>query len=48
MEPQALGWKVQCSVCPAEHQAGPFKGRDQAVRVWNERQKRGYETSDIT
>lgn len=46
VEPQALGWKVECIVCPAEHQAGPYKSREKAVRVWNERQREIDEASD--
>ena len=43
VEPTALGWKVECSVKPMEHQAGPCRGRDAAVRKWNEMQKGGQD-----
>lgn len=39
VEPTVLGWKVECTVKPAEHQAGPCRGRDAAVRKWNEMQR---------
>lgn len=34
-----LEYKVQCTVKPMEHQAGPFKSRDKAIRAWNDMQK---------
>ena len=32
------GYKVQCTVKPKEHQVGPFKSREKAIRLWNELQ----------
>jgi len=39
VEPQGLGWKVQCTAKPMEHQCGPYKSRTAAVKRWNEMQK---------
>jgi hypothetical protein len=39
VEPQALGWKVECTAKPMEHQVGPCTSREKAVRIWNEKQR---------
>lgn len=38
VEPTGRGYVVKCSVKPEKHQAGPYKSRDKAVRLWNEEQ----------
>lgn len=34
-----LEYIVQCSAKPMEHQSGPHKSRDKAIRIWNEMQE---------
>jgi len=33
------GYKVICTVCPAEHQTGPYRSRDKTIREWNKKQE---------
>lgn len=39
VEATPRGFKVQCTVCPAEHQGPERKSREQAIRAWDKLQE---------